>query len=71
MKRKIPVSMIKFFNVAFMVIPFWIIWITYYEPLTKTVGSKQVTTLVMLVYIIFFYDFASNLDGLRFSIRRI
>ena len=70
-KRSVPLSMIKIINTVFVVIPFLLCWFLYYEPITLTTESKQVSVLVILVYSIIFYTLCLQLDGFRSSIMRI
>lgn len=69
--KKIPFSLIKFINVLLVVIPFVVVWFGYYEPITQTVNSKQVSVLMLLLYTACFYYFSVRLDGFRVSIKRI
>lgn len=69
--KKIPFALIKFVNVLLVLIPFIAVWFGYYEPITLTVHSKQVTVLMMMVYVVVFYYLAMRLDGFRVSIKRI
>lgn len=70
-KDHIPFSVIKLLNVIFVSIPFILVWFMYYEPLTKTVHSRQTSVLFILGYAFIFYHFSIKLDGFRVSISRI
>ena len=52
-------------------IPFLICWTLYYEPRTTTVGSKQVSVLVMIIFFLICYYFGQRLDCFRVSILQI
>ena len=52
-------------------IPFLICWTLYYEPRTTTVGSKQVSVLVMITFFFICYYFGQRLDCFRVSILQI
>lgn len=52
-------------------IPFLICWTLYYEPRTTTVGSKQVSVLVMIIFFFICYYFGQRLDCFRVSILQI
>lgn len=70
-KRTIPLSLIKILNTIAVTIPFLICWFLYYEPLTLTTTSRQVSVLVIFVYASTFYTLCLKLDGFRASIMRI
>lgn len=71
-KRKtLPLSIIKILNTLFVMIPFFLCWFLYYEPLTFTASSKQVSVLVLFVYFIIFYTLCLRLDGFRASVMRV
>ena len=70
-KRAIPLSLIKILNTAFVALPFLICWLLYYEQITLTTESKQVSVLVIFVYCVIFYSLCLQLDGFRASIMGI
>ena len=70
-KRSIPLSLIKVFNTIAVVIPFLLCWFLYYEHLTFTTSSRQVTALVIFIYTVIFYTLSLKLDGFRASIMRV
>ena len=70
-KRTIPLSLIKLINTVVVVIPFLLCWFLYYEPLTFTSTSRQVSVLVIFIYSMIFYTICLKLDGFRASIMRI
>ena len=45
--KKIPLLAVKIINILLMLVPFILYWILYYEKRTSTVGSKQVSVLVI------------------------
>ena len=51
--------------------PFLLCWFLYYEPITLTTESKQVSVLVIVFYCVLFYTLCLQLDGFRASIMRI
>lgn len=51
--------------------PFLLCWFLYYEPITLTTESKQVSVLVIVFYCVLFYTLCLHLDGFRASIMRI
>lgn len=69
--KKIPFSLIKIVNTLIVLLPYAAVWFLYYEPLTMTVHSKQVSVLMLVLYSVAFYYLSSRLDGFRVSIRRI
>ncbi len=73
MKRRkyIPLSLIKILNTVLVSAPFLICWFLYYEPITLTTESKQVSVLVIVFYCVLFYSLCLHLDGFRASIMRI
>lgn len=71
-KRKtLPLSVIKILNTFCVMIPFLLCWFLYYEPITTTAESRQVTGLVLFVYFIIFYTLCLKLDGFRASVMRV
>ena len=58
-------------NIVLLMIPFVICWTLYYEPRTTTVGSKQVSVLVMIIFFLICYYFGQRLDCFRVSILQI
>ena len=58
-------------NIVLLMIPFLICWTLYYEPRTTTVGSKQVSVLVMIIFFFICYYFGQRLDCFRVSILQI
>ena len=70
-KRSLPLSLIKIINTILVVIPFLICWFLYYERITLTTESKQVSVLVLIVYLSIFYSLCLRFDGFRASIMRI
>ena len=70
-KRTIPLSLIKIINTIIVVVPFLLCWFLYYEHLTFTTSSRQVTALVIFIYTVIFYTLCLKLDGFRASIMRI
>ena len=69
--KKIPFAVVKMVNIVLLMIPFLICWILYYEPRTTTVGSKQVSVLVMIIFFFICYYFGQRLDCFRVSILQI
>ena len=69
--KKIPFAVVKMVNIVLLMIPFLICWTLYYEPRTTTVGSKQVSVLVMITYFLICYYFEERLDCFRVSILQI
>ena len=55
--KKIPFAVVKMANIVLLMIPFLICWTLYYEPRTTTVGSKQVSVLVMIIFFFICYYF--------------
>ena len=70
-KKSIPLSLIKIINTLIVAIPFILCWYIYYEPITLTTESKQVSVLVIIVYGSIFYTLCLRLDGFRASVMRI
>lgn len=66
--KKIPFAVVKMVNIVLLMIPFLICWTLYYEPRTTTVGSKQVSVLVMIIFFLICYYFGQRLDCFRVSI---
>ncbi|WP_448863833.1 sugar transferase [Dorea sp.] len=69
--KKIPFAVVKMLNIILLLIPFIACWGLYYEPRTSTVGSKQVTVLVLLTFFFLCYWFCQRLDCFRVSILQI
>lgn len=69
--KKIPFAVVKMVNIVLLMIPFLICWTLYYEPRTTTVGSKQVSVLVMITFFFICYCFGQRLDCFRVSILQI
>lgn len=63
--KKIPFAVVKMVNIVLLMIPFLICWTLYYEPRTTTVGSKQVSVLVMIIFFLICYYFGQRLDCFR------
>lgn len=63
--------MIKILNTVLVAVPFLLCWFLYYEPITLTTESKQVSVLVIMVYSTIFYSLCLQLDGFRASVMRI
>ena len=70
-KKKIPFAVVKMVNIVLLMIPFIICWTLYYEPRSTTVGSKQVSVLVMIIFFFICYYFGQRLDCFRVSILQI
>ena len=69
--KKIPFVVVKMMNMVLMLIPFLGCWFGYYEQRTTTVGSKQVSVLVMCIFFVVCYYFGQQLDCFRVSILQI
>ena len=69
--KKIPFAVVKMVNIVLLMIPFVKCWTLYYEPRTTTVGSKQVSVLVMIIFFLICYYFGQRLDCFRVSILQI
>lgn len=69
--KKIPFAVVKMVNIVLLMIPFLICWTLYYEPRTTTVGSKQVSVLVMIIFFLICYYFGQRLYCFRVSILQI
>ena len=69
--KKIPFAVIKMLNIILLIIPFIACWEMYYESRTTTVGSRQVTVLVLLTVLVLCYWFCQRLDCFRVSILQI
>ena len=69
--KKIPFSLIKLINVMLVMAPFVGVWFLYYEPLTRTTGSRQVSAMALTIIMVVYYYFCNQLDGFRVSVRRI
>ena len=71
MKWKTSVPLMKFINTLLVVIPFIAVWFIYYEPISVSTHSKQVTALLLSVYTVVFYYFAKRMDGYNVAEERI
>ena len=69
--KKIPFAVVKMVNIVLLMIPFLICCTLYYEPRSTTVGSKQVSVLVMIIFFLICYYFGQRLDCFRVSILQI
>lgn len=69
--KKIPFAVVKMLNIILLIIPFIACWEMYYESRTTTVGSKQVTVLVLFTFLVLAYWFCQRLDCFRVSILQI
>ncbi len=69
--KKIPFAVVKMLNIILLVLPFLGCWGMYYEERTTTVGSKQVTVLVLVTFLVLCYYFCQKLDCFRVSILQI
>ena len=70
-KWTMPLSVIKILNTVVVAVPFLICWFLYYEPITMTTESKQVSLLMIIAYSVIFYTLCLQFDGFRASIMRI
>ena len=59
--KKIPFAVVKMLNIILLVLPFLGCWGMYYEERTTTVGSKQVTVLVLVTFLVLCYYFCQKL----------
>lgn len=71
MKKRIPFAFVKLINVILLTLPFLACWLYYYEPKTATAGSRQVTVLVLLIFLALCYFFCQRLDCFRVSVLQI
>ena len=71
MKKRIPFALVKLINVILLTMPFLACWLYYYGPKTSTVGSRQVTVLVLLIFLALCYFFCQRLDCFRVSVLQI
>ncbi len=69
--KKIPFAVVKMLNIILLWIPFLGCWGLYYEQRTTTVGSRQVTVLVLFTFLALCYYFCQKLDCFRVSILQI
>ena len=69
-KKTMSLNMIKIIHTAIVIIPFLMCWFLYYEPITLTVDSRQVSVLVLFVYFFIFYTLCLKLDGFRASVMK-
>lgn len=60
-----PFVVKKFVNTMLVLLPFAACWFLYYEPITLTTESKQVTILVLVAHYAVFYWFCHLMDGFR------
>lgn len=70
-REHIPFPVMKALNTTIVTIPFALVWFQYYRSQTVTAGLWQSTALLLLLYIMAFYQIASRMDGFRVSISRI
>lgn len=70
-RKSVPLSLIKILNTILVAVPFLLCWFLYYESITLTTESKQVSVLVIMLYCVLFYTLCLQLDGFRASIMRI
>lgn len=68
--KKIPISILKLAVVLLVTVPFVAVWSSYYAPLTVTVKSRQVSALLITMYVMFYFYFASRLDGFRATTKK-
>lgn len=69
--KTLPLSVIKILNTIIVVAPFLVCWFAYYEPITLTNESRQVSALMIIVYSVIFYTLCLRFDGFRASIMRV
>lgn len=69
--RGISLTFTKIINTILVVCPFIACWFLYYEPITMTKKSAQVSVLVILVYSFIFYSLVLRLDGFRASVKKV
>ena len=69
--KKIPFAVVKMANIILLLVPFVACWTMYYEERTTTVGSKQVSVLVLFSFFVVCYYFCQRLDCFRVSILQI
>jgi len=70
-KKGISLTLTKIINTILVLCPFLLCWFLYYEPITMTKGSAQVSVLVIFVYAFIFYSLVLKLDGFRASVKKI
>ena len=63
--RDLSFTIKKYINTVLVVIPFAVSWFAYYEPITRTMESRQVTVLMLVVYTFGFYWLCHRMDGFR------
>ncbi|MBR3019127.1 MAG: sugar transferase [Clostridia bacterium] len=63
--KELPFTLKKYLNTLLVVIPFAVSWFVYYEPMTLTTESKQVSILVIATHFILFYWLCHLMDGFR------
>lgn len=71
LKKEMPFTLSKYINTALVVLPFLIAWFAYYEPITLTNESRQVSVLVQIIYAVVFYWLCHRMDGFRASIAQM
>ena len=69
--KGISLTLTKVINTILVVCPFIACWFLYYEPITMTKESAQVSVLVILVYSFIFYSLVLRLDGFRASVKKV
>ena len=70
-KAKVPFLLLKVINTILVILPFLGCWYGYYEPITMTNHSRQVSVLLFIIYVVAFYYTCHKMDGFRTSIMRI
>ena len=63
--KELPFVFKKYLNTLLVVVPFAVSWFMYYEPITMTTESKQVSILVLATHFIVFYWLCHLMDGFR------
>ena len=63
--KELPFVLKKYLNTLLVTAPFAVAWFLYYEPITLTTESKQVTILVLVTHFIVFYWLCHLMDGFR------
>ena len=58
--KKVPFSLIKLMNVLLVMAPFVGVWYLYYEPLTRTAGSRQVSVMLLTILMVVYYFFCNG-----------
>ncbi len=70
-KNRYTFTAIKYLNTLLLLLPFAVSWFVYYEPITLTAQSRQVTVLMLLVYAGIFYWLCYKMDGFRLSVSEL